>query len=205
MVAVAHALGQAFQANALELTRDVAACAEAWRLGISIQDFIEDLIAVAADEGRPAGEADVEDHPDRPEVGPAVQTMGFTANLLGRHESRSAGDFAPLEPLKILIDRQAEVGDKRVAAGVDQDVRRFQIAVHQPRVVSVIDGLADADDDLDEPLVGQPLVLQEVGQGAAVDEFEHDIERLFALRADVEHAHDRRVTQVRGQPRLSEQ
>ncbi len=204
LITLGHELGEAFQADALELTGHLAGKL-ARGLGVAIEDLVEDLVSSAAGERRPAGQAEVKDDAQGPDVSAAVEPMGFAADLFGGHEPRCARDFAPLQALKLFINREAEVADERFAAAVDQDVRGFQVAVHQAGLVGVVDGVAHPNQDLDQPGRGETLVLNQVGQRASADVFEHDVEGFVPLGADVEHPHDRRVPQARGEPGLPEQ
>ena len=74
---------------------------------------------------------------------------GLARRLLGRHVRRSAqhaaGDGHALFPLDPL--GQAEVGDVRVALVIQEDIRRFQIAVKDAALVGVVDGIGDLRND----------------------------------------------------------
>ena len=50
--------------------------------------------------------------------------------------------------LDILVDGEPEVGDVRMTGFVQQDVRRFEVPVHQTRAVCVGNGFQN----LDQPL-----------------------------------------------------
>ncbi len=71
--------------------------------------------------------------------------MRLAPDLLGGHVGGRAGDLTGPEPLQVLADRQAEIGDVRLALTVDQDVRGFQVAVDQSGPVGVVDSLGDVD------------------------------------------------------------
>ena len=74
----------------------------------------------------------------RPDVGPRIEPVGLAPDLLGRHERRRARDLAGQQVLRVLAHRQAEVGDVREAQAVDQDVRRFEVAVDHLAGVGVV-------------------------------------------------------------------
>ena len=62
---------------------------------------------------------------------------GLAPDLLRRHVGRRPRDLAPAQPLDLLVDRQAEVADPRLAPQIEQDVRGLQVAVHQMAGVRV--------------------------------------------------------------------
>ena len=114
----------------------------------------EDGRVVPALERLPAGQALVQQAPERVDVGAAVDlvaTNQLRRDVVDRpHQLRVArGGTLVGETL-----RQAEVGEVRVAAPVDQHVRRLHVPVHQPARVRSIEGSADLDGDGDRLLVG---------------------------------------------------
>jgi hypothetical protein len=61
--------------------------------------------------------------------------------LFRRHVAGRPHDHAGLGPLVAGFEklRQAKIGDKRLLPLVDQNVRRFQVAMHHARAVQIID------------------------------------------------------------------
>jgi hypothetical protein len=55
--------------------------------------------------------------------------------------------------------RDPEVGDIRGVVRLQQYVRRLQVAMDDPGVMGVLEGLGDLPDDVDGPLHGQGRVL----------------------------------------------
>ncbi len=77
--------------------------------------------------------------------------MRLAPNLLGGHVGGGAGDLTGPEPLQVLADGQAEIGDVRLTLSVDQDVRGFQVAVDQSGPVGVMRRLGDVDHQPRDP------------------------------------------------------
>ena len=95
-----------------------------------------------AAERRPAGQQLVEDRPQAVDVGGGGQRPFRAGGLLGGHVAGRADDGAraasgSLSPLDAL--GQAEVGDVRLALGVEQDVGRLEVAVQDAALVGVVD------------------------------------------------------------------
>ena len=93
--------------------------------------------------------------------------------LLGAHVGRRAQDRAAGRHLDVRLHPlgQAEVGDVGMAFGVDQDVRRLQVAVQNAPHVGVVDGLGRLDQ---QGRRGPGLVLERVellGEVAPLDSF----------------------------------
>ena len=83
------------------------------RPGLAVEDLLEVLGRGPAPERQAAGQAAIEDDPEGPDVGPAVEAVGLAPDLLGGHVGQGAGDLAPPQPLDLLVDGQAEVADLR--------------------------------------------------------------------------------------------
>ena len=99
--------------------------------------------------------------------------------------------------------RDAEVHDLDRAGAGDHDVRRLDVAVHDPVAVAEVQGAAHLGDDLHGAPRRQPsLGLEDVAQRPALDVLHHDVRHLgVAVRATVVLAgvvdrHDRRVVQA---------
>ena len=109
-----------------------------------------------------------------PRISPSARDLDFAARPLG----------------------QAEVGDVRLAGGIDQDVARLEIAMHDARLVGEVQGVADGGQQLGRLALRQPLGVFELGQRDALDQVADDID-VVAVAADLVHADDMRMPQLR--------
>ena len=75
----------------------------------------------------------VENHAQAEDVRSTIDPMPFAPSLLGTHVRGCPGN--PATPAEILVlERQTEVGDERLARAVDQDVGGLDVPVDQARV-----------------------------------------------------------------------
>src|SRR5213593_3701606 len=88
----------------------------------------------------------VEDHAQAEDVRAAIHSMPLTAGLFGTHVSGCSGEFRSLAKV-IILERQAEVSDKRMAGCINNDVRRFDVPMHQPLAVRVVQRLGHSRDE----------------------------------------------------------
>jgi hypothetical protein len=96
----------------------------------------------------------------------------------------------------------AEVGEPRIPVGVDDDVGRLDVPVHDPRVVRRLERHGDLGEDAARLLRGDGApVGDERGQRAALDEL-HDEVGGVALLAEVVDRHDVGVLQAGAVDRL---
>lgn len=150
----------------------------------------EDAVGV---EGAVAGEERVEDGADAVEVGAVVAVVGVALDELWGEEARRAdtlGDGGVLgeEP------GQPEVDDPGLSAGVDQDVRGLEVAVHDASGVGVGEAFGDRDHALQgADHVGPGGVALQGGEGRAVDKLHGEPGRRGP--AVVEDGHDVGVVQ----------
>ena len=158
-----------------------------------MQDLVEQLLVRLALKRPPLGQHLVQHHAQRPEVRSPVQAMGLAADLLRGHVGRSARHFARVEPLALIVDRQTEIGHVRIAVGVQQHVRRFQIPVHQARGVGVLDRRRHLQHDLPHAVRSELVGFQFLLQRVTFDVLEHDKGAAVFLTPHVVHAHNRRV------------
>ena len=106
----------------------------------------DDRDGVVARERRLAGEHLVEQRSERVEVAP--RPGGFAQRLLGREIGDRADQSAAAHSRAGLGGGQAEVAEPGAAVVVDPDVRRLQVAVHDPARVRVLEGAGDVSGDL---------------------------------------------------------
>ena len=118
--------------------------------------------------------------------------------LLRRHVGRSPHDGARLRQVAVALDPpgQAEVGHVRLAALVDQDVRRLQVAVEDPALMGVVHRLRD---DRDQPGRGADVaaeVAEPLVEAGAGDQLHAEVMQAPAL-ADLEDRDDVGVVELR--------
>ena len=136
------------------------------------------------------------------DVGPGVDLLG--PDLLGRHvEGRADDDAVRARPPLIAAPQrgQAEVEDldevATVARGGDEDVLRLEIAVHDPLVVRLGEGVADLGEEGGGARPGQGAAAPQEGrQVLASQVLHHHVQRAFGF-AEVEHLDGVRVGEER--------
>ena len=136
---------------------------------------------------RPAAGEQLEEHdPEGVDVGPAVH--GLAGDLLGRGVGDRGRDLAVAGQRRQRghVLRDAEVGQHRllaaVVAGLEQDVRRFDVPVEQPAGMCVVQCAADRGDDLQGVLRRErPALPQGDVQIRAVDEAHGDPQQVAVL------------------------
>ena len=101
-------------------------------------------------ERRPTGGHAVQCRPQGINIGRRPNLASLPTRLLRRHVTRRPHDLTRAGQTAIAFQRlrQAEVGDPRIAVLIEQDVRRLQVTMNHPALVSVFDGLADTADQL---------------------------------------------------------
>ncbi|OPZ09531.1 MAG: hypothetical protein BWZ07_02984 [Alphaproteobacteria bacterium ADurb.BinA280] len=96
--------------------------------------------------------------------------------------------------------RNTEIGQLRTARGIEQDVFRLDIAMHDTACMRIAKGVQQGTQYIGDFLF---VVLQVALRQIAAGQPRHDIKRLSAGRAPhVVHAHDRWVLQTRNDARL---
>ncbi len=221
-VALRRVLLERLHAHGGEVARHLGV-ALVHRLGVDEADLVDDLLQVLAVE-RPAQRQQlVEDDAERPDVGAVVDLAPLGERLLGAHVVRRARDLAG-DRQAALVERlgEAEVEQPHLAAVVDHQVARLQVAVHDAGLVrggerrrelggeqralgdvALVRGDAErALDALAAVAVAQPQVVEDVGEVAAGDVVHRQRERAVDLGERV-HRHDRRVPHLRRRRRLA--
>ena len=102
---------------------------------------------------RRAGQELVEDHAQGVDVGPGVDVQRVKGGLLRRHVPRRTRDAAERGKETVIGQPHAagglgqpevdHLGDRLVIVGLDQNVRRLQIAMDDPLLVRVLHSRAD--------------------------------------------------------------
>ncbi len=150
------------------------------------------------DEGRTPDEGLVEDRADRVDVD-GRRERARPPRLLGGHVARRPDDGARLRELRVgaHLLREAEVGDERSAAGVDEDVRGLEVAVEHAAPVRVVHGSRDEREEGDARarVPGEPR--EPILEGSARDELHAEPGPPLVL-AELVDGHDPRVVEARG-------
>ena len=116
-----------------------------WRLlGLDLLDQLEPVRRV---ESRAQREQLVERQPQRVDVGPSVP---FTPEPLGGHVAERTQDVAALGQSLVFPLGQAEIRDPDHAFGVQQQVRRLDVPVHDPTRMGVGQAPGDLPADLSQ-------------------------------------------------------
>jgi len=119
---------------------------------------------------------------------------------LRRSQNLAVGGHGDLARLAL---GQTEIHDVWFAVGVDQNVRRFQVAVDHTRLMRVLECLGYLGAQLDRLAGDQRLSGQPVGEIQAIDQVADNLD-LAVFAADLVDADDVGVPQLRGGPRLAD-
>src|SRR5207253_11267673 len=99
--------------------------------------------------------------------------MAFATGLFGTHVGGSTGPGRSLAEYDVA-QGQAEVGDDRVAFGVEQDVGRLDVAMDQAALMGMMQCLGGTGDDLGRLLARRSDVLDARAEVDALDELRND-------------------------------
>ena len=129
---------------------------------------------------------------------------GVTETLLGAHVGRRPDTQPGSRELRGVDDlRDAEIRDLNVAATIDENVRRLDVAVHDPLIVRVLQGVAELDEEPLDDANGKRGVRSDQGiERRAVHEL-HDEKQRIAFVADRVDHDDVRMIQLRRRPCLA--
>jgi hypothetical protein len=181
-----RALAQQAHDEVPDRCRRLDAGDQRWRLieGVMVQE----LLGIAAERRSPR-EQTVQQAAHRIQVGRAAHVVHLVLDLLGRHVPGRArarvrqklhglGAVEPLVVRILLEPGEAEVEDvnagRPLVAGLDDHVRRFQVAVDHTPSMRVGERVQDLIDDRPDDRVTE-LCLPQVVQGDAVDELHHEV------------------------------
>ena len=173
---------------------------------------LDEGLDVASAEELLSREQLVHDDGRREDVGARVERLA--PRLLGRHVRPFAHDA--LRPVRAAIDRgrgpvgrgarDAEVGDLHLAAPGQQDVRRRDVAVHDPPRVRGVEPLAHLHGHVHGRAHGQAAdgTLEEAAEVEPVHVLHGDVQRA-RVAPEVEDLHDVRVRELDGELGLGDE
>ena len=103
---------------------------------------------------------------------------------------------------QLLLDRlgDPEVDHLRHRHAVvqrDEDVRGLDVAVDDPLLMRVLDGLADLDEQVEAILCGELVLVAVLGDRNPADQFHHEVRPAGLGRAGIEHLGDVRMVHQR--------
>ena len=150
-------------------------------------------------EGGRAGQQFVQDRAQAVHVGCRADLGPVARRLLGRHVAWRARDYAGGRHVDCAGEhlREAEVGHVGLAIGVEQDVRRLQVAVNDPLLVQMFDGPSHGGHQPHGGVDADWSLLDPFGEALAGDVL-HREEVLAVKLADVVDVDDVRVSQSGG-------
>ncbi|OJW17043.1 MAG: hypothetical protein BGO49_03295 [Planctomycetales bacterium 71-10] len=144
--------------------------------------------------GRPAGEDEVEDRPERVDVDGGLAPPRLAEDLFGRHVAGGPreGPVDGERPRSILDEgpRQAEVGHLGDAGFGQEDVRGLQVPVDHPRLVGVGHRVEDRGHQLGAGAGRWADGLRPLDEGVAGDVIHHEVGDAPLGLAAVEQADD---------------
>ena len=177
-----------------------------------VERRVQDLDGVLAQEGRPARQHLEQDGAHREQIAPGVEAVA--GHLLRSHVARGAEHHAGVrEPAfgrgraghvgiaGIAGSREAEV-EQLHAVGREEDVRRLQVAVHDPARVERLERGQHRERDRHRLRHAQRPALQPLAERLAFEQLHRD-EELPLVLADVVELADVRVVDARRGPGLA--
>ena len=136
----------------------------------SVDGGVSHLHSVGADERQAAGEHLKGEDAHRVDVAPAIDLM--THNLLRRHVPRRADRQSDGGQVRRLpgAASQPEVGEHGAAVGVDEHVGGLEVAMHDPRVMSVLQAIPDLAQVAPRCERVERTAVEDVAERAAADQ-----------------------------------
>jgi hypothetical protein len=199
-VAARRLLGEALEAQRLEIARDVAV-QQARGRRIDLPDLSDGVDGAVGPERRAAGEQLVQDRAQPVDV--AARVGLASGGLFGRHVAGRSHRAAARG--QGSVDRhpvgETEVGDARAIRLVDQDVPGLEVAVHDAQRVRRVHGGRDVAHVAGRALGWQRRAAHQIRQALALDQLHREV-RLAVVVADLEHRDGVRVTELGGGARF---
>ena len=170
---------------------------------ILLGDALHDRIQAVADEGPPAEQHFEQDDPGRKDVGTFADRA--VQDVLRCHVGRRPGDLGAALAGALNRGGNAEIHDAWRAVVIEQDVRRFQVAMDDALRVGMGDGIENGPQRGDRLDGWQGAALPEkLGQVLAGHVLEDQI-RIAALFTRLVDGHDVRMAHAADRPGLGQQ
>ncbi len=136
---VNRSFGHRFQADAFQLLGDRVVDL-AWRSGLRALDLLHHLGSRIAPKWSAPGQEFVKDNPEAEDIRASIDPVTLPTSLLRAHVG--GGSQNPGAGAKIVVrEREPEVGYKRLARGLDQDVAWLDVSMYQSVRVGVMKSL----------------------------------------------------------------
>ena len=118
--------------------------------GLSIENLRAQIGNGLAVEGHPIGEKPIHQDTQGPDIGVGAELLRIAHQLFGGHVMARSEHQPRKGQLLGVFDpsREAEIGHDGSTFWMDQDVRWFQVSMHDARFVCVTDPVEDAGQDL---------------------------------------------------------
>ncbi len=110
----------------------------------------------------------IENHAQTEYVRPAIDEMRFAAGLLRTHVGACAGHAWPLPEL-LVGQGQTEIGDVRLAGGIEQDIGGLDVPMHYSVAVRVMQCRGNGSHERRRYLAGRQTGFDSVGQRRPFD------------------------------------
>ena len=141
------------------------------------------------------GQQFIQDHAETEQVRAPVDEMPLPVRLFRAHVGGSAG-IAKAFSVILLAHGETEINQVRLVARLQQDVDRFDIAVHEAVLVGVIKGLGDLHHQFGRLADRKGRGAVPFRQIAAHDELGDDKRQAVFRSAHIEHRNNVRVIQA---------
>ncbi len=189
-IAVRRFLFEAFQADQFEVAGDQA-IGLGRRLGNGRTDEVDGLEQGRPGQRRAASQQRIKDGTEAVDVRGGGELIMISPGLFGRHVRRGADEHARPGLLTVAVQSigDAEVGDVRLAFGVDQDVRRFEVAVQDSSGMCVMDRFRDGREERGGPSRIGEVIPQSAVEAPAGDQL-HGEKVVAPALADLINRHD---------------
>ena len=182
------------QTDALQFLRDRVVPLPG-RTNFPAGDLLQQFLSGVRLKRSPSGQQFVEDDAQAEDVTAAIHPMPFATGLFGTHVGGRPGVAWSLAHV-LLPQGQPEIGHKRLAALVEQDVARLDVPMHQPLLVGVVQRLGHRRHQFDGFVHRQPGLLEPRGEVGAVDVLRDDEAGKLFGAADIMDRHDVRVIEI---------
>lgn len=157
-------------------------------LELATQDFLVELARVLVLKGEKASEHREEDDAAGPDVDLRAE-VPLTFNHFGRRVARTAARCLELHALFVRVG-ETEVDQLQVLLVVEQQILRFQVAMHDAQLVQVLNRALDLLEVLAGFLLRELLLLDDVVEEFAPRHVLHDEEKLVGRFDDLEELDD---------------